>query len=167
MKNKINKNYLFLDTVLFKLGSDLKNNLNLKQALRIIHMFNSNNKTIWFVGFDKKFKLNNKHVFLPIHLWSKGTIGNKKFVKTKISNLKDPDLVIILNCKSVTNEVIKEFVMLNVPIIMLGSVIKLSLKSCYIKFVHLNLEKKFKQFFSFILYSVLKKTKKVHEKKYI
>lgn len=165
MKNNNNKNYIFLDTILLKLGGGLKNNANLKQVLKIIHMFNINNKTIWFIGFDKKFNLNDKHVFLPTHLWSKGIIGNKKFVKTKISNLKDPDLVVVLNCKLLTNTVIKEFVVSNIPIIILGSPVKLSLKSCYIKFVPLNFEKKLKQFCLFILYSVLKK--KAHEKKHI
>lgn len=166
MKKKINKNYLFLDIVLLKLGENLRNNENLKQVLKIIHMFNINNKTIWFIGFNKKFNLNDKHVFFPINFWSKGLIGNKKFVKTKFCSSKDPDLIVILNHKLVTEKIIKEFVGLNIPILIIGSYLKLSLKSCYITAVSLNLGKKIKEFSLFLLYSVLKKTKK-HEKKYI
>lgn len=166
MKKNFNKKYIFLDIVLLKLGKNLRNNENLKQVLKIIHLFNIKDKTIWFIGFNKKFNLNDKHVFLPINFWSKGLIGNKKFVKTKFCNSKDPDLVVILNYKPVTEKILKEFVMLNIPIVIIGSHVKLSLKSCYITYVSLNLGKKIKEFSSFLLYSVLKKTKK-YEKKYI
>merc|ERR1711954_623752 len=117
-------------------------------------------------GFNRKFNFNDKHVFLPINVWSKGLIGNKKFVKAKFCSSKDPDLIVILNHKPVTDKIIKEFVVLNIPIIIIGFPIKLALKSCYITFASLNLGKKIKEFSSFLLYSVLKKTKK-HEKKYI
>lgn len=154
----INKNY-FLNTVLLKLGESEKNNINLKQVLKIIHLFSINSKTIWFIGFNKTFNYKT-HVFLPANFWLKGLIGNKKFVKTKQN--KKPDLIVILN-KEVTHERLTEFVVSNIPVIVLGSV-KSSLKSCYIKVVPLKLEKKIKEFCLFLLYSVLKKS---NEKKHI
>ena len=88
------KKYTFLDTVLLKYQdaycfSDI--NINLKHALKIIHNFNINNKMIWFVGLDlfidtNRLNLNSRNVFLPSHFWSKGLIGNKKYVKPKTKN---------------------------------------------------------------------------------
>merc|ERR1712150_149497 len=170
MKNLLNKiNNNFLNIILLKY-KDVNTSLtvinNLKHALKIIHIFNINKKIIWFVGFDslKSFTLSSNHVFLPVCFWVKGLIGNRKFVKfkTKIFNFNKPDLVIILSNK-INNEIMKEFVKLDIPII-LFNYRKLSIQSCYIKLIPVNLEKKLKSFFFFLVYSVLKKSTKVYAK---
>ena len=156
--NKINNNFLNLTLLKYKsLDTSLSINNSLKHALKLIYIFNSNKKVIWFVGFDsfKKTNLDSNHVFLPICFWIKGLIGNSKFVKfkRKILNFKKPDLVIILNDK-INNDIIQEFIKLDVPIILFGSR-KLSIKLCHINLINVSFEKNLKKFFFFfgIFYS--------------
>jgi len=166
---KSGKKYNLLDIILLKYqsaNSDLKISTHLKHALKIIYKFNKNKKVIWFVGFDsfipiKSLILKSKHVFLPKDFWVKGLVGNKKFVKPKVKSysLQMPNLVVIFDCNSKITEIVKEFNKQDIPIIIFGSFSKLSLRSCYIKFVPiLDFEKKIKSFCFFLIYSILKKS---------
>lgn len=171
MKNfliKSGKKYNLLDIFLLKYQNSNNNSKigkHLKHALKIIYQFNKNKKIIWFVGFNsfvpiKNLIFNSKHVFLPNDFWIKGLIGNRKFVKSKIksSNFKTPNLVVIFDCNSRMSETVKELNKQDIPIIIFGSFSKISLRSCYIKFVPIdNFENKIKSFCFFLVYSILKK----------
>lgn len=164
---KTKKIYDLLDIILLKYQKkcDSKINIYLKYALKIIYNFNKNKKKIWFIGFTSYQSTgriyNSKHVFLSNNFWIKGLIGNKKFtkVKSKVYNLtQTPDLVVIFdNGVKITTNILKEFVKQDIPIIIFGSSLRISLKSSYIIFVPIfNFEKKIKSFCFFLVHAILK-----------
>lgn len=150
--------------------------LNFKKALFIIYQYHIWNKKILFVGVpysnNSKFLkvlIRSNHSFIPKSIWLNGLIGNKNSIskQSRVSShfknfLKiqtNPHLIVLFNGSDSIN-LISEVVKLDIPIILFGgnSLQKDILNVLY--FVKGNfLKKKFKLFFQFLLYSILKKPK--------
>ena len=112
--------------------------------------------------------LRSNHIFLPRSVWENGLLGNKEFVSKKSRNVtyfkklleikENPHLIVILNGDNLDN-LVSEARKLSIPIIYFGSLtqeldgISYSVEGNFFK-------KKIKNFFQFLIYSILKKSKK-------
>ena len=149
--------------------------LSLKKVLLIIYNYHILNKKILFVGFpystEKKMLevlLKSNHIFLPRSVWENGLLGNKDFISKKSRNstylkkfleFKDnPQLIVIFTEEKLSN-LVSEARKLSIPIIYFGSLtqeldgISYSVEGNFFK-------KKIKNFFQFLIYSILKRSKK-------
>jgi len=148
--------------------------MGLKKALFIIYQYHIYNKRILFIGMphstDKKFLdvlFKSYHIFVPRSVWQRGLLGNKEFLSKKslnfsylkdFLNIKDnPHLVIIFNEEKLSN-IIPECKKLYIPVIYFGSLTQELEGLTYLvegNFVN----RKIKNFFQFLIYSILKKPK--------
>ena len=145
--------------------------LNLKRILNLIYLYKHHNKKILFIGFpyNKKnrfFKLSN-HLFLPKNFWiHKKSINTNEYllkIKQKIdlqktnSIIKNYDLIVFFNPNMQHIEVLQEFKKFQIPVILIGNKKNLNaLFSSYSVFAF-TLRKITKQFFFFLICSILKK----------
>ena len=146
--------------------------INLKYLLRLIYEYNTNKKTILFVGLKKLNKINLKnHILLHKNLLSNGLLSNKKSLKNKTSKLfitKNPNLVIIFNTIEKDINFITELLKLNVPIILFGH--NKIINKHYIKnnkqiyLFGLNLNQTQLSFYKFLINSILLKKFKFYDK---
>lgn len=178
IKTKIYKRpYLFQNIFI----EDIEHRL--KKALKIIHLFHKNNKSIVFVGSSiylahklNLFFKNTNHSVIPESVWKNGCLTNNKsnlkhffeHEDVKISKIlfnfltKKPDLVVILNNESNIN-VLNESYDVKIPIVSLSNNLNLyDLKSNYkvpgdFKFTNKHIRDNI--FFS-LLVTTLKKRKK-------
>lgn len=160
--------------------------LNFKKALFIIYNYHIWNRRILFVGLpyskNKKFLnilIRSKHIFIPKSIWLNGLIGNKKSISKKLSltyhlkrflNIRtNPHLIVLFNCSDSDNLVL-EASKLEIPIIYFGDTSKKISEGSYLINGYF-LKKPFKNFYQFLIYTILKKpknqvVKKVKEKRF-
>lgn len=148
--------------------------LNFKRALFIIYYYHIWNKTILFVGLphptNKKILsvfITSKHIFIPKSIWINGLIGNKKsisknskfslYFKRFLKCQNDPHLIVLFNPSNSIN-LNAESAKLNIPLISFGISDKISSNITYLIYGNF-FSKKFKQFYQFLIYSILKKAK--------
>jgi len=150
----------------------------LKHALKIIYCFHYSRKKIWFIGLPHvtspemlRITKNSNHVFLPKSVWPKGLIGNKKFVVNSFNHskrtgsksiFKQPDLLVVFGIDKKTSEALREFRKVDIPVVVFGSSIGPWLQFNYFSFVPIkDFENKLDTFCFLLVYSLLKKTKKL------
>ncbi len=145
--------------------------LCLKQALNLIYLYHSSNKRILFIGFPyikkKSILKDSQHFFLQKKLWVNGLVSNKKvnsipgFLPSKsLSTDKPFDLVVLFNASTKDIFALKELSSAGYPLIILGSQISLkSINTIYTVPTFL-LKRNMKQLCSFLIYSILRKSKK-------
>jgi ribosomal protein S2 len=152
--------------------------IHFKKILRIIYQYHVNNKVILFVGFPyskNKNLLNNlkmsKHYFIPEDVWVNGFLINKnslrKYLNFNLSKSKNmrsllnikvvPDLIVMFKSPSNDN-MVKEISKLDVPIVCFGNDNNIINKLTYLLKDNFG-EIKIKQFYKFLIYSILKKPK--------
>ena len=99
----------------------------LKKAINIISQYHMKNKTIFFIGVNKKIQNKYKyilkttrHLFLPDKSWTRGFLTNKAVVSKHVKNFfllkKSPDLIVVFDEQSqflITKEAYK----LKIPVI--------------------------------------------------
>lgn len=167
-KNNLTKIYLSKNQGLQKSNfyTNEEIELSLKNAMKTIYSFHYSLKKIWFIGFSTANISTSNHLFLPKKFWTKGLIGNRKFVnvgtekkKHILFGFKKPELLVIYNLDKKTLSILKEFYKLDTPIIILGSEFNSIPKFSYINFVPIsdylgNLN----SFCSFLISSILKKS---------
>jgi|TARA_B110000261_G_scaffold164681_1_gene216178 hypothetical protein len=144
--------------------------LRLKQALSLIHLYHSSNKRILFIGFpyikDKIVLRSLQHFFIQKKLWSNGLFGNKNASMQKPLLLgnpftkKDPDLVVFFNATAKDVGVLKEVSAIGCPLIVIGNQSSCKIDNVVCSVSGFFLRKNMKQLCSFLVYSILKKTKK-------
>nr|QDA21755.1 ribosomal protein S2 [Proschkinia sp. SZCZR1824] len=186
-QNKLVKLHL-LETKAFDKKSYLKLEdveYRLKHVCHIIHKYNMANKSVLFVGIPTKIGIeiqkslnSNQHIFMPISIWIKGMLSNKKFnllnlsksrsrSKNKFSKLVSKiktkiELIVILSDKSAA-EILDESYASKKPIILLNKSLGIDDK----RFDYLvpgNLRFKNKQFYENLFYSILVSTLKKRRK---
>jgi ribosomal protein S2 len=148
--------------------------IGLKKVLFIIYQYHVYNKRILFIGMpqstDKKFLdvlLKSHHTFVPRFVWKRGLLGNKESLYKKSLNFSyfknflnmknNPHLIIIFNEEKLSN-IVLECQKLYIPVIYFGSLKKRVDGLTYLvegNFVN----RKIKNFFQFLIYSILKKQK--------
>lgn len=145
--------------------------LNIKRILSLIHFYNINNKRILFVGLPyiqkKRFFKHLNHVFLPKNFCVREkSLNTNKYlfeIKQKLDfqkinlTVQNFDLIIFFNPNLRHIEMLKEFRKFKIPLILIGNQKKLNnifSKYCFSAF---TIRKTTKQFFSFLIYSILKK----------
>jgi len=147
--------------------------LGLKRILFIIYQYHIYNKTILFIGFpqsrDSKLSrvlLNSRHVFIPSFVWERGLLGNKSSISRRLRNSSyfrkfleiknNPHLVVLFNAGKLRN-IIPECEKLSIPVVHLGKpLVDLEKSICYS--VEGNfIKRKMKNFFQFLIYSILKR----------
>ena len=81
-KNNLTKIYLSKNQGLQKSNfyTNEEIELSLKNAMKTIYSFHYSLKKIWFIGFSTANISTSNHLFLPKKFWTKGLIGNRKFV---------------------------------------------------------------------------------------
>ena len=145
--------------------------LNIKRILSLIHFYNINNKRILFVGLPyiqkKRFFKHLNHLFLPKNFCVREkSLNTNKYlfeIKQKLDfqkinlTVQNFDLIIFFNPNLRHIEMLKEFRKFKIPLILIGNQKKLNnifSKYCFSAF---TIRKTTKQFFSFLIYSILKK----------
>jgi ribosomal protein S2 len=148
--------------------------LSLKQALNLIYSYHSSNKRILFIGFpyikSKLILKDSPHFFMQKKLWVNGLFGNKNanFQNSKQKNTllngtsfnKDPDLVVFFNASNKDTGILKELSTLGCPLISLGSQNSVEPVNITYNVPAFLLRKNMKQLCSFLIYSILRKSKK-------
>lgn len=142
--------------------------LCLKQALNLIYLYHSSNKRILFIGFPYiKNKLNLKdsqHFFLQKVSWVNGLFGNNDVSKSLSvkgsSTNKVFDLVVLFNATSKDLPALKELSSIGYPLVILGSQIPLNTINTIYTVPAFLLKKNMKQLCAFLIYSILRKSKK-------
>jgi len=148
--------------------------IGFKKALFVIYQYHVFDKRILFIGLpyssDQKILkvfLNSNHIFIPRAVWKQGLIGNKESVSKKskkrnyvqkLLDLKEnPHLIVILNETKLSN-LVPEIQKLSIPIVYFGNSINNFEGILY--FIRGNfVKKKMKDFFQFLIYSILKQPK--------
>lgn len=142
-----------------------KNNLNtsfnnvsieLKQALKIIYLYNKKKKKILFIGFPFNTKLQNQlqHSFMSkIDLKKKLQTSNLVLSDTET---KEPNLIVINATSKADTSVVRELKKFNIPLILFGTFDEtLTFKSYK---VNIFLDKNYiKKFCWFLIFSILTK----------
>jgi len=148
--------------------------IGLKKVLLLIDQYHRYNKKILFIGFpyssDTKVLqvlIRSNHIFVPRSVWKSGLIGNKGSLYTKSLNFSyfkkfleikgNPHLVVLFNEEKV-HKIVPECAKLSIPVIYLGPLVKGVEQVSYLvegRFVN----RKIKNFFQFLIYSILKKAK--------
>jgi len=131
-------------------------------------------KKILFIGlpYSRNQKilrvfLNSNHIFMPRSVWQPGFISNKDLgsknskkkgdFQKKLELKENPSLVVIFNEDQLSN-IVSEILKLSIPIIYFGNSIKGFEGISY--FIKGNfVKKKMKNFFQFLMYSILKQSK--------
>lgn len=117
--------------------------LELKQILKIIYLYNKNKKKILLIGFpyNKVIQNQTRHCFSSKNLYLK-----KRF------NFKQFDLIVFNKTNQKDENILSNFIKLNIPIITLGE--------CYKSGYNLNIvckKKSIKNFNFFLIFSILTK----------
>jgi hypothetical protein len=162
----INKKYSLLKLHLLKyqvykkindhsLSNSMENQeINLKKILKIIYLYHTNNKKIMFVGFPYSRSLikSSSHTFLP-------KISRSIYVSNKLLN--EFDLIIFYNQNDKDSVILKGLCNLGIPLIFVGNsdILNRNLLHFYTS-VFLISSKKFKRFWFFLVFSILKKPAK-------
>lgn len=118
-------------------------NLEIKQALKIIYLYNIKNKKILFVGFSYNKFLSNQtnHLFI-----------SKRMLLNSFNMFNNYDLIVFNKLKNKDEISFKNLSSLNKPLILLGKQDN--------KFYSINgffSSKKGKNFFLFLIFSILRK----------
>jgi hypothetical protein len=149
--------------------------IGLKKVLLLIDQYHRYNKKILFIGFPYSSNtkilqvlIRSNHIFVPRSVWKSGLIGNKGSLSTKSLNSSyfkkfleikgNPHLVVLFNEEKV-HKIVPECSKLSIPVIYLGPLVKGVEHVSYLvegRFVN----RKRKNFFQFLIYSILKKSKK-------
>ena len=139
--------------------------LCLKQSLKLIYLYHSNNQRILFIGFpytkNKLVLKDSQHYFLQKEIWVPGLFGNNPASNKKVFlPTKNFDLVVLFNASSTDLVLLEELSSLRYPLIVIGSQISLkSVNTIYTVPVY-ALKKKIKQLCAFLIYSILKNSPK-------
>ena len=152
--------------------------LHLKKILRIIYLYHISNKVILFVGFPYSKNKNllqslkdSRHYFIPEDVWVNGFLINNNsllkylnFNSIKSKNMKSllnikivPDLVVIFKVPSNTS-MVKEISKLDIPVACFSDDTNKINKLTYLLKNNFG-DGKEKQFYKFLIYSILKKSK--------
>lgn len=148
--------------------------ISFKKVLFVIYQYHIYNKRILFIGLpistDKSFLnvlLKSNHIFVPRFAWKRGFLVNKDFISKKSLNFsyfkkfkdikENPHLVVIFNEEKLHN-IVPECQRLHIPTIYFGS-----LPTCLDGLTYVVegnfVNRKIKNFFLFLIYSILKQTK--------
>ncbi len=140
---------------------------SLKQILTLIHLYDSKNKKILFIGFpysnNKSFLKSSNHLFIPKNFWLKEKSGSlfetkQKFDFKKVnSTVKKCNLVIFLNPSSQHLEILQEFNKLQIPLVLIGNDKNMNLKFSKYTVSAFTLRSTTKKFFFFLISTILKK----------
>jgi hypothetical protein len=156
------------DTILDRLE------IGFKKVLFIIYQYHVYNKRILFIGMpqstDKKFLdvlFKSKHTFVPRFVWKRGLLGNKdslskkslnfSYFKDFLSMKENPHLIVLFNEEKLSN-IVPECQKLYIPVIYFGN-LKEGLDGLTYLVEGNFVNRKIKNFFQFLIYSILKKPK--------
>lgn len=135
-------------------------NIELKQALKVIYLYNNKKKNILFIGFPFTTKLQNhlnQSFMTKIELEKKLQINNKGLSH---NNGKDFDLIVFNSTSLKDSKFIKELEKYNLPLILFGNFdLVLNVKTYNVK-VSLN-KNYMKKFCWFLIFSILTKKIKI------
>jgi len=145
--------------------------LNLKRILNLIHLYNSNNKKILFIGFpypkNKRFFKRLGHLFLPknfgVHKKSINTNEYLFRIKQKLDlqkinmTIKNYDLIVFFNPNLQHIEILQEFKKFQVPVVLIGDRKKLNTLFSSYSIFSFTLYKITKQLFFFLICASLQK----------
>ena len=135
-------------------------NIELKQALKIIYLYNKKKKNILFIGFPFTTKLQNhlnQSFMSKIELEKKLQINNNKCLSN--NNGKDFDLIVFNSTSSKDSKFMKELKKFNLPLILFGNFDSVLDVNTYNVKVSLN-KNYMKKFCWFLIFSILTKKSK-------
>jgi hypothetical protein len=126
----------------------------IKQSLKVVHLYNKKNKKILFVGFTYKKALHNQlnHSFLSKRLYTKNFLSGKSDLSNILPNTK-PDLIVFNQLSTNDSHIIKKLEKQGITYISLGTS-----KVKHSKFYSVNNFYKtpqIKKFYFFLVFSVL------------
>lgn len=140
---------------------------SLKQILTLIHLYNSKNKKILFIGFPysnkKSFLKSSKHLFIPKNFWLNEKEESLFETKQKVdfkkinSTVKNFDLIIFLNPTFQHLEILQELNKFQIPLILIGNDKITNLKFSQYNVSAFTLRPTTKKFFFFLISTILKK----------
>ena len=147
----------------YSFNSSLNNvTVELKQALRIIHLYNIKNKKILFIGFPYNKALQNQlsHFFISKHFYLKKTLsGNFNSLTNSGVLYKNPDLVVFNSTSEKDINILIKLKKLNIPLILFGNSDNISHKNYNISGFLQN--KKIKKFCFFLIFTILTRSIKL------
>ena len=130
--------------------------IELKQALKIIHLYNTKNKKILFIGLPYNKVLQNQlsHSFISKNFYFKKiSEGNYNLLTGSSVLHKSPDLVVFNNTSEQDKSILTELKKLNIPLIIFGNLNKRNSKNYNI---NTSLQKKrIKKFCFFLIFSII------------
>lgn len=126
----------------------------IKQSLKVIHLYNIKNKKILFVGFTYKKSLHNQlsHSFISKRLYTKEFLSGKSDLSNILPNNK-PDLIVFNQLSFKESHIIKKLEKQGITYISLGTS-----KVKHNKFYSVNNFYKtpqIKKFYFFLVFSIL------------
>ena len=133
-------------------------NIELKQALKVIYLYNTKKKKILFIGFPFNIKLQNqiKQIFMSKIGFKKELLNNSAYILG--SKGKKPDLIVFNGISSDDFMITKELKKFNTPLILFGNYNQDSSFKTYN--VKVCLDKNYiKKFCWFLIFSILTKKK--------
>jgi len=168
------------DSSSFRISDQVLDRLEVsfKKVLFIIYQYHYWNKKILFVGLpystDQKFinlLSDSNHTFIPKSVWFKGILGNSGSMSKNFKNIlyyknflemeRKPDLIVLFNEENLES-LVSEVSKLNIPVIYFGRAVKGVEKVTY--FVEGRFfTKKMKDFYQFLIYSIIKQKTKYNE----
>lgn len=126
----------------------------LKQALKIIYLYNKKKKKILFIGFPYNKILHNQitHTFMSKQLLL------KKIQMNNVNFTKSPNLIVINNFSYKDKQIIKNFEKQNIPLILFNKNLTPVINKKFYN-IQMNFNKpKIKKLIFFLIFSILTKT---------
>jgi len=135
---------------------------NLKQALKLIYLYNLKNKKILFIGFPYNKFLQNQlnHFFISKSFYTKNLLtGNiNTLFNTKIF-YKKPDLIVFNNTSVKDINILNVLKKLDIPLILFGDSNKLNINTYQVQG---SLKKnRVKKFYFFLIFLILRRNIKL------
>jgi len=130
---------------------------NLKQFLKIIYEYHTQNKQILFIGFPKfKYKRilqKTKHIFMPVKVFKEGFFSNNLSFAKDLKN--KPDLIIFFNSSKNFN-ILNELIKFKIPIMFFNITGNVKTRIYYKLINNIEFNKNLVKFYITLIFSVLK-----------
>lgn len=132
--------------------------IELKQALKIIYLYNKKKKKILFIGFPFNVNTHNK----LNQIFTSKLDFNKKFQNSGLNSLyynknKKPDLIVFSQTSKTDFKILKELKKYNIPLILFGNLNNNKIIQNYVVNGYLK-KNSIKKFCWFLIFSILTKS---------